>query len=88
MGVDEVQAHDDFCQLKKTLGGKKALWGGINSDVTLGEGSEQDISKAVDRAMEVLAPGGGFIMWPVWSVYHQVPWKNVETLVNVWKKYA
>ena len=86
MGVDEVQAHDDFCRLKETFGGRKALWGGINSDVTLGEGGEKDIERAVDRAMDVLAPGGGFLLWPVWSVYHQVPWSKIETLINAWKR--
>jgi hypothetical protein len=88
MGIDEVQAHDDFDLLKKAFKGKKALWGGVNSDVTLGQGSDGDIAKAVKRAMDLLAPEGGFILWPVWSVYYQVPWNNVESLIRAWEKYC
>ena len=87
MGVDEIQGRDDFTVLKDQIGDEKAFWGGINSDVTLGEGSEGDIRNAVARAFEVLAPGGGFVLWPVWSVYHHVPWSNVEILIDCWKQH-
>ena len=87
MGVDEIQARDDFEVLKSALGGRKAFWGGINSDVTLAMGSEEEIDNAVIRAMQTLAPGGGFVLWPVWSVYWQIPWSQVQTLVKVWQRH-
>ena len=88
MGVDEVQAKDDFELLKRELGQQKTLWGGMNSDLTLGTGSEEEISNAICRAIRILAPGSGFVLWPVWSVYHQIPWSQVETLINSWRRVS
>lgn len=87
MGVDEVHGRDDFEVLKNDLGDRKAFWGGINSDLTLGTGNEEKIGKAVHRAIEILAAKSGCVLWPVWSVYHQIPWSNVEILVDAWRRY-
>ena len=87
IGVDDIQAHDDFAKLKEVLGGKKALWGGINANATLDAGTDQDVEDAMEKACRVLGAGGGLVLWPVWSVYHQVPWSKMETLVAAWKRY-
>ncbi len=55
MGVDEVQGKDDFEVLKKELGESKSFVGGVNSDVTLGKGSEEEIGRAVIRAIRTLS---------------------------------
>ena len=87
MGVDEVQGRDDFQVLKRELGDRKAFWGGINSDVTLAGGNAEDIDSAVFKAITTLGQGGGLVLWPVWSIYYNIPWKHIETLIRVWKKY-
>lgn len=87
MGVDEIQAKDDFQMLKSELGHEKSFWGGINADVTLGTGSYEGIDGAVRNAIQTLGPGGGLVLWPVWAVCHQVSWKQIESLVQVWKRY-
>jgi hypothetical protein len=87
MGVDEIQGRDDFEVLKKTVGDGKSFIGGVNSDVTLGKGSEDEIGGAVLRAIRTLSRGGGLVLWPVWSVYHQIPWSQVEALIRAWRRY-
>ena len=78
---------DNFGVLKRELGKQKSFWGGLNSDVTLGLGNEEQISNAVHSAIRSLSPGGGFVLWPVWAVDHQVPWAQVEILVGAWRRY-
>jgi uroporphyrinogen-III decarboxylase len=87
MGADEVQGGDDFEILARELGKQKAFWGGINSDVTLASGSEEQLEQAVLRALRTLGTNSGLVLWPVWSVYHQISWAQVEALVRVWQRY-
>ena len=87
MGVDEVQGGDDFEVLARELGKQKAFWGGLNSDVTLATGSEEQLEQVVLRALRTLGTTGGLVLWPVWSVYHQIPWAQVEALVRVWQHH-
>ena len=46
------------------LQGRLCIWGGMNGAVTLGEGTREDARNAVEEAIRVLAPGGGFVLFP------------------------
>jgi len=61
--------------------------GGMNAAITLSMGSEEEIRRAVDHAMQVLAPGGGFILFPVDNVFCEMSWERVEILIDQWKKH-
>jgi uroporphyrinogen-III decarboxylase len=84
-GVDPVQDRLDLADVKRELGGRLSLMGGMNSAVTLVEGSETQIRQAVDNAMRILAPGGGFILYPVCSVFCEQPWERVQLVIDQWK---
>ena len=56
-GVDPVQGGADLAEIKARIGGQVCLWGGMNSFVTLGTGSEEEIRAAVRQAMQTLSPG-------------------------------
>jgi hypothetical protein len=64
-GVDPVEGGWSLAEAKATCRGRMALWGGINGYLQVVDGSEEHIRKAVAEALEVLAPGGGFILAPV-----------------------
>ncbi len=87
-GVDPVQDRLDLADIKQQVGGQICLMGGINAAVTLTMGSETEIRRSVDRALEVLAPGGGFILFPVDNVFCELPWEKVEIVIDQWKKYG
>jgi uroporphyrinogen-III decarboxylase len=89
IGIDPVQARDmDFVELKQKLNGKICMWGGVNGFVTVEMGNEEDIEQAVDDAISVLAPGGGFILSPVDNIRDtsENTWKNVESMIQTWKR--
>ena len=71
-GFDPVPPGDaDMGKLKRVLGPEMALWGGLSPTWTVERGSEEDVRNAVREAIEILAPGGGFILCPGGSVYFE-----------------
>lgn len=84
-GVDPVQDQVDLAEVKRELGGRLSLMGGMNAAVTLVQGSETQIRQAVDDAIRILAPGGGFILYPVDNVFCELPWERVQLVIDQWK---
>lgn len=90
IGVDPIQGRGtDLKKMKKKLGGKICLWGGVNGCVTIEKGKRKEVEKAVEEAIYLLAPGGGFILSPVDNVSDISPsvWENVVTMIKTWKKF-
>jgi hypothetical protein len=86
-GADPVQGHADLQFLKDTFKGKTCLWGGINGAVTLGEGTKEEIEQAVTDAVGTLAPGGGFVLFPVDQITPETnSWKKVKIMLDTWKE--
>jgi hypothetical protein len=86
--IDPVQGQEDLALLKRELGATKTLMGGINGDLFLVNASPSDIDQTVRETLKLMASGGGFIMHIIPGIYSGVPWTNVLSLVEAWKKYA
>jgi len=89
IGLDPVQGkRTDFQVLKRNLGGKVCLWGGVNGFVTVELGTPEEVRAEVRSALKILAPGGGFILSPVDNVTANTEraWKNVHTLIDTWRE--
>jgi len=88
-GVDPVLGGADLVTLKQELGEKICFWGGISGEVTIPQGTTKEIREAVREAIRILAPGGGFVLMPVWAIENMgTPWKNVETLIDAWREFG
>jgi len=85
-GPDPVQGEADLPILREKLKGRMCIWGGMNAILTLGEGTPEDARQAVDRAIETLAPGGGFVLFPVDQIVADTPWENVEAMLARWRE--
>jgi hypothetical protein len=86
--IDPVQGGEDMALLKRELGATKTLMGGINGDLHLANASPEEIDDTVRRTLELMAPGGGFILHVIPGVYGGVPWPNVLRLIECWQRYA
>ncbi|MFH0963836.1 MAG: uroporphyrinogen decarboxylase family protein [Planctomycetota bacterium] len=86
--IDPVQGGEDLARLKRELGDVKTLMGGINCDVMLANASPEEIHRVVRETLELMSPGGGFILHPIPGIYAGVPWKKVLCMVEAWKEYA
>lgn len=91
-GVDVLIGVDpeawDMAAAKEKLGNRVALWGGVNGHLTVEHGSIQEVQAEVRQAIEVLAPGGGFILSPVDNVRENTPrsHENVQGLITGWQR--
>lgn len=83
-GVDPVQDRLDLSQVKNSIGTEICLMGGINSGIMLSQWESAQIEQAVDQAFEILAPGGGFILYPVDAIFNNQPWEKVDVLIKRW----
>jgi len=86
IGVDPMQW--DLAETKRRLQGNVALWGGVNGHLTIEHGTVEEVRAAVCQAMEILAPGGGFILSPVDNVREDTPraCENVRVLIDEWRR--
>jgi hypothetical protein len=87
-GVDPVQDRIDLKGAKQTLGDRLCLMGGLNAAVTVAQGSDDEISAAIARAMKILSPGSGFILFPVDNLFCSMPWEKVQMVIDQYKKYC
>ena len=86
-GVDPVQGNVDLKEIKETLGDQVCIWGGVNAAVTL-TGNKQGVEKAVEDAIRILAPKGGFILGAIDTLYEDTIWDNFVTMIQSWRKVS
>jgi uroporphyrinogen-III decarboxylase len=86
MGIDPVQDRVDLGAVKRQTAGRLCLMGGVNSALMLSSWSEPQIDAAVASAIRTLAPGGGFILFPVDAVFSDAPWDRVEAMIASWRR--
>ena len=89
IGVDPVQGKGTNLPLmKKDFDKKLSIWGGVNGFITIERGSNPEIEKAVQDAIDILGPDG-FILSPVDNIRDSTDfvWENVLYLINAWKNY-
>jgi hypothetical protein len=46
------------------------------------------VDDLVRTTLELMAPGGRYIMYPIPGVYAGVPWEKVQWLLESWRRYA
>jgi uroporphyrinogen decarboxylase len=78
----------DKAAAKRATAGKTTLLGPIDPSGVLHEGSVEDVEKACREAIEVLAPGGGFILGPGCALPATTPAANIDKLVECAKVYG
>ncbi len=67
--------------LKRDFGRDLAFWGGISLEILL-TGTPDDCRKNVRGAMEIGAPGGGFILGPSHSIAKGTPYGNFMAVLD------
>ena len=78
----------DKAAAKRATAGKTTLLGPIDPSGILHEGTVEDVERACREAIEVLAPGGGFILGPGCALPPSTPPANIDKLVECAKVYG
>jgi hypothetical protein len=91
IGLDPADGSDgDMPAIKKCIDAAgRAVWGGVNGATTVEQGTLGQTAAAVRHALDVLAPGGGFILSPVDNVREETPqvWVNTQAFIDTWKRH-
>lgn len=91
-GPDPVEGNCDLRRVKEEVGEDICLWGGVNSAVTLEQGSKGQIGDAVSEAIRTFAPGGGFILGLVDAIFGrtagtlETPSDSLGCVIDFWQK--
>ncbi|MEW6754668.1 MAG: uroporphyrinogen decarboxylase family protein [Candidatus Latescibacterota bacterium] len=90
--IDPVAPGTNLQEMRRQLGGRICLCGGVNSTHVLEQGSAEDVERAMREAVETLGPGSGFILAPGDSVGFVAGTdpvrarRNVEARVAAWHR--
>jgi uroporphyrinogen-III decarboxylase len=87
IGIDPIQGtYTDMSIMKKKIGDRICLWGGVSAAVTVERGSEEEIRSSVRHALETLGPKG-MILSPVdnFTVDEPSTWNNIKLFIDEWK---
>ena len=74
--------------LKGKYGDRLAFWGAIDTQRVLSHGSVQDVMAEVERCVEVLGRGGGYVLGAVHNIQPDVPLDNILTMYQHAREYA
>ena len=90
LGLEPLAARkkEDLSIVKNALKGKSCIWGGVNAHVTVGTGSDEEIGRAVETAMETLGPEGFILNACMYLYDDDVAWDRFLVMVDSWKKHA
>jgi len=67
----------DPAQLKAQLGNRLCFCGGIDTQHVLPHGSPKDVEEEVQRRIQQMAPGGGYVLAAVHAIQPDVPPRNI-----------
>jgi uroporphyrinogen-III decarboxylase len=73
----DIRDHQDETEVKRTLGSKVKLMGGVNQSELIEKGTREQIRADVERCFKTYGAGGGYIMMPSDHFFH-APKASVE----------
>ena len=73
---------------KDAARGKSTLLGPIDPSGVIANGTPQLVTEKCRQALEILAPGGGFILGPGCALPATTPDENIDSLIESAKKYG
>jgi hypothetical protein len=76
----------DLARVRAAYAGKVAVIGGLNTHITLEQGSPADIRREVLDAIQHLGPGGGLALSAAEAICASTPWTSVETVIAAWRE--
>jgi uroporphyrinogen decarboxylase len=92
MGVTAIHPMDpsgvDYRDYKKRYGSRLTLFGNIDIEWPLVEGTPADVERDVREHMEVLKPGGRWVAGCAHSIVNYIPHDNFVAMINAIHKYG
>ncbi len=81
-------AHMDLRTIKEKYGHRFCIIGNIDSTRTLPFGTPSDVAAEVKEAIEIAAPGGGYVLASDHSLHDGIPIENIEVMFRTGLEYG
>ncbi len=86
--VQTSAAEMDLATLKKEFGSEIVFHGAIDVQTVLPRGKPQDVRDEVKRVLDVLAPGGGYVLAPSHNIQGDTPPENIVAMFEAALEYG
>ena len=88
--IDPLARGTDVRAMRRTIGDKVALCGGVNNYKVLERGSSETVRRAVLDAIEAFTPWEGCILAPcdsiAWIGPTEIAERNLQVMIDTWKE--
>lgn len=92
IGVDILNPVQPECmdpvKIKHMYGDRLSFWGTIGIQTTMPFGSPEQVEAVVKHMIETVGKDGGLVVAPTHLLEPEVPWCNIEALVDAVNKYG
>jgi uroporphyrinogen decarboxylase len=78
----------DLTALRDRYGSKITFCGAIDTQRILPRGTPDQVRNEVRRVIDILAPGGGYLVSSVHTVMNDVPAENILAMVDAVEEYG
>ncbi len=86
IGVEILNPVQPECmepaRMKERFGDRMAFWGCLGTQTTMPFGTPDDVKQTVQRLIATVGRGGGLLLAPTHTLEPDVPWANVEALLE------
>ncbi|MCK7574656.1 MAG: hypothetical protein MZV65_01245 [Chromatiales bacterium] len=69
-------------ELKRRYGSRLSFCGAVDTQRVLPSGTPEEVRREVTRVLEVMAPGGGYLVASVHTIMDDVPPENILAMVD------
>lgn len=92
IGVDILNPVQPECmdpvKMKELYGDRLSFRGAIGTQTTMPFGTPEEVYRVCEEMIKKIGKGGGFILAPTHLLEPEVPWKNIEAMLEAVKKYS
>jgi uroporphyrinogen decarboxylase len=78
----------NLAELKKRFGAQLSFCGAVDTHHILPNGTPQQVRDEVRRVIEILAPGGGYLLSSVHTIAEEVPPENILAMVDAVEEFG
>jgi uroporphyrinogen decarboxylase len=78
----------DLSEMKQNYGKRWCLIGNIDSSRTLPNGTPEEVAAEVKQAIDIAAPGGGYILASDHSLHDGIPVENITEMFKTGAQYG
>jgi uroporphyrinogen-III decarboxylase len=86
--IQWTAAGMDLQELKNRYGDKLTFWGGaISTQRTFPFGTPEDVGRETRGVLDIMAPGGGYVVNPIHNILPEVPPENIVAMYRTAQEY-